>query len=234
MKIGWFRPPPPSLPDPEQLDSSRLVPMCILAACISTVLLAGYLYLRRRWPVWFHLASEKAFKEVDRNNSGSIDADEMYTCVLWIYLTLNEYGLKVRAPDRLTVEDIMKASDIDKSGTLDFEEFKRALDVLVGQTLGRAMTQLVFTLLCPPISGLLIKGAVFLRYLVAPADIVPEQLYERLRVREVGELIPESVPVLLLSTLLMLSLPFGLAQVDKASKAALISRRVSTDRVKTD
>ena len=98
--MGWFR-PPPSLPDPEQPDSSRLVPMCILAACISTVLLAGYLYLRRRWPVWFHLASEKAFKEVDRNNSGSIDADEMYTCVLWIYLTLNEYGLKVRAPDRL-------------------------------------------------------------------------------------------------------------------------------------
>ena len=233
MKMRWFR-PPPSLPDPEQLDSSRLVPMCILAACISTVLLAGYLYLRRRWPVWFHLASEKAFKEVDRNNSGSIDADEMYTCVLWIYLTLNEYGLKVRAPDRLTVEDIMKASDIDKSGTLDFEEFKRALDVLVGQTLGRAMTQLGFTLLCPPISGLLIKGAVFLRNLVAPADIVPKQLYERLHVREVGELIPESVPVLLLSTLLMLSLPFGLAQVDKASKAALISRRVSTDRVKTD
>ena len=128
----------------------------------------------------------------------------------------------------------MRASDIDKSGTLDFEEFKRALDVLVGQTLGRAMTQLGFTLLCPPISGLLIKGAVFLRYLVAPADIVPKQLYERLHVREVGELIPESVPVLLLSTLLMLSLPFGLAQVDKASKAALISRRVSTDRVKTD
>ena len=67
----------------------------------------------------------------------------------------------------------------------------------------------------------------------APSD-GPKQLFERLHVREVGELIPESVPVLLLSTLLMLSLPFGLAQVDKASKAALISRRVSTDRVKTD
>jgi len=220
-EMGWFH----ALPSPpEQLDSSRLVPMCILASIISSVLLAGYLYLRRKWPVWFHAAAEKAFKEVDHNNSGTVDAEEMYTCVLWIYLTLNEYGLKVCAPDRQVVEGIMKASDVDRSGALDFEEFKRALDVLMGQTLGRAMTQLVFTLLCPPISGLLIRGVVALWLLVVPADIVPEQLRERLHLREVGDLIPESVPVLLLSTLLMLSLPFGLARVDEASKAALISR----------
>ena len=192
--------------------------MCILAAIVSSVLLAGYLYLRRKWPVWFHAAAAKAFKEVDHNCSGTVDAEEMYTCVLWIYLTLNEYGLKVCAPDRPTVEAIMNASDVDRSGQLDFEEFKSALDVLMGQTLGRAMTQLVFTLLCPPISGLLIKCVVALWVLAVPADIIPEQL------REVGDLIPESVPVLLLNTLLMLSLPFGLARVDEASKAALISR----------
>ena len=212
--MGWFG---RSSSAPE-LDSSRLVPMCILAAIVSSVLLAGYLYLRRKWPVWFHAAAAKAFKEVDHNCSGTVDAEEMYTCVLWIYLTLNEYGLKVCAPDRPTVEAIMNASDVDRSGQLDFEEFKSALDVLMGQTLGRAMTQLVFTLLCPPISGLLIKCVVALWVLAVPADIIPEQL------REVGDLIPESVPVLLLNTLLMLSLPFGLARVDEASKAALISR----------
>ena len=212
--MGWFG---PSSSAPE-LDSSRLVPMCILAAIVSSVLLAGYLYLRRKWPVWFHAAAAKAFKEVDHNCSGTVDAEEMYTCVLWIYLTLNEYGLKVCAPDRPTVEAIMAASDVDHSNALDFEEFKNALDVLMGQTLGRAMTQLVFTLLCPPISGLLIKCVVALWVLAVPADIIPEQL------REVGDLIPESVPVLLLNTLLMLSLPFGLARVDEASKAALISR----------
>ena len=109
--MGWFA----ALPSPpEQLDSSRLVPMCILASIISSVLLAGYLYLRRKWPVWFHAAAEKAFKEVDHNNSGTVDAEEMYTCVLWIYLTLNEYGLKVCAPDRQVVEGIMKASDVDR------------------------------------------------------------------------------------------------------------------------
>jgi hypothetical protein len=225
-KMGWFAASPPL---PEQLDSSRLVPMCILAAFVSSVLLAGYLYLRRKWPKWFHAAAEKAFNEVDHNHSGTVDAQEMYTCVLWIYLTLNEYGLKVCAPDRPTVEGIMKASDVDSSGALDFEEFKRALDVLMGQTLGRAITQLLFTLLCPPISGLLIKGVLALwtitKYVLdVPADIVPEQLRERLHLREVGDLIPESVPVLLLSTLLMLSLPFGLAKVDEASKAALIGR----------
>ena len=218
--MGWFG-PSPSAPE---LDSSRLVPMCILAAIVSSVLLAGYLYLRRKWPVWFHAAAAKAFKEVDHNCSGTVDAEEMYTCVLWIYLTLNEYGLKVCAPDRPTVEAIMNASDVDRSGQLDFEEFKSALDVLMGQTLGRAMTQLVFTLLCPPISGLLIKCVVALWVLAVPADIIPEQLRERLHLREVGDLIPESVPVLLLSTLLMLSLPFGLARVDEASKAALIGR----------
>ena len=199
--------------------NSSLVPVFILAGIVSSVLLAGYLYLRSRWPIWFQAAAEKAFKEVDRNGSGTVDKEEMYTCVLWIYLTLNEYGLKCCAPDRMVVEGIMNASDNDSSGELEFEEFKRALDVLMAQTLGRATTQLVFTLLCPPMAGLLISGVAALWARVVPADLMPGQL------REVGDLIPASVPVLVLSALLMLSLPFGLAKVDDVSKAALNKRR---------
>ena len=204
-------PPPPLPPEPD----GSLGPVFILAAIVSSVLLAGYLYLRARWSVWFHAAALKAFNEVDRNGSGTIDKEEMYTCVLWIYLTLNEYGLKCRAPDRMTVEGIMNASDVDSSGALDFQEFNRALDVLMAQTLGRATTQLVFTLLCPPMAGLLISSVTALWALLLPASFLPDRL------REVGDIIPESVPVLLLSALLMLSLPFGLARVDDVSKAAL-------------
>ena len=208
-----FFAPPPTLPEPE--PEPELKTYVILAVLVISALLAGYAYLKARWPVWFAAAAEAAFKEVDRDGSGSIDKEELYTCVLWLYLTLNEYGLKVCAPDRETVDEIMRVSDVDGSGALEMDEFKRALDVLTAQTLGRATTQLVFTLLCPPAAATLIEGVGAVWGMLLPGGLFPTWL------QEVGGIIPESVPVLVLSALLMLLLPLGLSQVAAAPRLGL-------------
>ena len=54
-----------------------------------------------------------------------------------LYLELADYGLQCPAPERETVESIMKAMDNDCNGTLDYEEFAATVKELTKQTLSR-------------------------------------------------------------------------------------------------
>ena len=198
--------------------SAKPAPVLTLAGLVCFFILAGYVYVKRQWPVWFEQCALRAFSEVDRDRSGTIDKEEFYTCVIWLYLTLNEYGLKCCAPDRQTVTEIMSEGDSDESGSLEYPEFKQALDVLMAQTLGRFTTQLAFTMACPPLASAIVDGA---RKFV---QLTPASLAVPLWLEDAGALVPDSVPALVLSTVLMVTLPAGLSYVDRLSKRALHER----------
>lgn len=132
-------------------------------------------------------------------------------CVICLYLTLNEYGVKCCAPDRAAVNRLFDATDMDKSGGLNYEEFRRTILVLSEQMAGRFLFQLVGTVMCPVIASILFE---YLQpHLPAEGGILPA------RVVRVGSLIPEAVPVLILSAILFMQIwPFGTGAVDYLSE----------------
>ena len=106
-------------------------------------------YVCNRWRVWFDAACSEAFNKTDSDGSGRIDKNELYVGVLQTYLSLHKYGLNVRAPPKEDVLILMEVLDVDKSGEMDQDEFKRLLEILVMQTGGRIITQIGLTILCP-------------------------------------------------------------------------------------
>ena len=207
-------PPPPRDEHLLLLDSD----VKLLVALVLALILAAYLYVRRRWPTWFERASVSAFKAADRDQSGAIDREELFIAVLKLYLTLNEYGVRCCAPERETVNVIFDAADVDGNGTLEYDQFRAAMLVLSQQTFGRFAVQLAGTVGCPPVAALLLRTL---------APHLPEA--ERCwwlpaRLVRMGRLVPHAVPVLLLSCVLFaLAWPWGTAAVDAG--ATRIARR---------
>ena len=208
MRFPWeaeMRPPPP--PEEDFLHQDLLT----LGALLGCLLLAIIFYVRAHWTTWFDKMTLAAFKDVDRDGSGNIDREETYLCVVCLYLTLNEYGVKCCAPDRATVKKIFDATDSDKSGRLDYEEFRKTILVLSQQTAGRFIFQLVGTIMCPMIASIIFQ---YLDpYLPAKGGVLPN------RVVRVASLVPDAVPVLILSALLFMQIwPYGTGVVDYLSE----------------
>ena len=108
--------PEPEISSLEWFCVALVFSAIIVAACVST-----WWYLKTTWPKRFEGAVRHSFNKVDVDKSGEIEEEELYTCVLWLYLTCNEWGLKCIAPEKYTVIEIMKSIDVDKSGTLNWE-----------------------------------------------------------------------------------------------------------------
>ena len=108
--------PEPEISSLEWFCVALVFSAIIVAACVGT-----WWYLKTTWPKRFEGAVRHSFNKVDVDKSGEIDKEELYTCVLWLYLTCNEWGLKCIAPEKYTVIEIMKSIDVDKSGTLNWE-----------------------------------------------------------------------------------------------------------------
>ena len=195
----------------------RTAALCVLVLLV--LLLAARAHLRTRWPCWFKALAARAFKAVDTDGSGSIDAEELYAGVLWLYLACNEWGLSCRAPDKALVLRMMKELDADRSERLEYAEFEHALRVFSDQILGRAGVQLTFTLLCPPAAAALVE-------LAAAANLTPSPLATAFH------FLPPSAPTVLLSSVLMLLLPFALALVDARSyeRTTAARARLQADR----
>jgi hypothetical protein len=170
------------------------------------ILLGALIFIRRKWPIWFDIFAAKAFASTDVDGSGGLDTSELYTAVLELYLLLNAFGVRVRAPTRQRVTIIMKEVDVDGSGTLDLAEFKRVLRVLTELVAGRMVTQIGLTI-CAPLAAPIVcraVGSVSL-YLASLLNVSAPAFFSRL---------PASLPVTITSALLMLTITPALNWVD--------------------
>jgi len=204
-----------SMPRPPTSWHLRYSSLVTLLALVFSVTLPLYLKVRMWYKVWLDAATKRAFEQVDSDRSGCINAKELYSSVLALYLNLNQYGLFVVSPERPVVDQIMK--DIDAkgngNGTLDFEEFAHAMQVLTAGAASRVATTVALTAMCP-LAASYIVSTIAAAWTAAAfdADTFPLWLWKAL------ELIPGWLPETLLSTLMLMLRPFAQDAV-----AALVS-----------
>eukprot|EP00662_Eupelagonemidae_sp_cell21_P009495 gene9495-51687_t len=66
---------------------------------------------------------KEAWRECDFDDSGSVDASEVYIGVLLLYLKISKVVPGVTPPSKRNVAHLVKMMDVDHSGALDQEEF---------------------------------------------------------------------------------------------------------------
>ena len=100
------------------------------------------------------------FEKADINNDGTINSQEAYDLVLFIYIQVNQQA-PIPPPTRDEINDIIKSTDMDRNGRIQRDEFKN----LVFTILSRASTRLVaykfLSLLIAPILATLVSPIVF-------------------------------------------------------------------------
>jgi hypothetical protein len=77
-----------------------------------------------------------AFKTADIDNSGQVDATEIYLIVMVLHVKLGGIA-RVTPPTRERVFELVEAADIDHSGKLDYAEFEVLAQVLAQSLSGR-------------------------------------------------------------------------------------------------
>ena len=70
-------------------------------------------------PSTFEPIAKEAFDAADKNHNGIIDKKELEQCMKEVAL-----GLGMNPPSQKAVENEFKRLDIDKNGSIDFNEFK--------------------------------------------------------------------------------------------------------------
>lgn len=206
-----------SLVDPDAQIVQRILEGSFgaLAGLTALVIGASVFYIRNRWTLWFDKAAHAAYKQCDTDSSGEIDKHELYTGVLWLYLKLNEKGLRCHAPTRAFIEELLESCDKDASGTLDYHEFKQVVRHLSAQTLARALTQINFLLLCPAIAVGVCRVVAHTPLPALVSAHTPRWL------QLAAALLPSSVPPLAISSSLMLMLPVFLSLIDTRAERAV-------------
>ena len=151
--LGFLKPPPPPPPPPETAFTftthAIIVTVSTIAGLTLILSIVAAFYIRRRWRSWSTQALDSAFKKTDLDNSGKISREELYIAVLEMYLMLNQFGAKVRAPKRNTLIAIVKELDGDGSGEIDRKEFRYVVERLLAQQSTRIATNIGLTVLCP-------------------------------------------------------------------------------------
>lgn len=102
------------------------------------------------WDSWYSHTIASYFLMVDRDNSGCVNQDELYTGVLQLYAAV---PMKVYPPKRKTVTKIVAYLEdlglVQHSSNLNVDEFSLVMATLSAQCLGRALITVVFYLACP-------------------------------------------------------------------------------------
>mmetsp|Transcript_1332 Transcript_1332/g.2014 ORF Transcript_1332/g.2014 Transcript_1332/m.2014 type:complete len:215 (-) Transcript_1332:905-1549(-) len=95
---------------------------------------------------------KKVFKGCDRDNTGSINEDELYTAVLMVHLTLAKYaGPAACYPaSRETVHNLFVASDDDNSGGIDLQEFEAIMVITAASISSRILSYYTLVILLVP------------------------------------------------------------------------------------
>ena len=189
--------PEPVLTPPEPVFEARHG--VILVSVLIIVFVPLILVVRFRFKRWKSNAYRKAFQDVDHDKSGSIDCEELYACVLSIYLTLNQYGLYVVAPDRKVVDALLKEVDSrgNKSGQLDYDEFAEVMQTITAGALTRCTTTVLLTAVCPSI-------AAFIVTFEAPISVDAFPIW----LQTSAQFVPAGFTETILTTLLLMLRPF--------------------------
>lgn len=168
--------------------------------------------IKRSWfteSQYFKNLIEKVFKNVDMDNSGSIDKKEMYSALLLVHLKLATCmgPAACKPPTRKYVNSIFDHLDIDKSGELEREEFACAMTILCSQITSRVFIQWTMVLMIVPfISKMILDCLVNLIWILRSIWIKVDQYEEfteyvetfaRKMVTTIFELMPSKVQQLL-------------------------------------
>lgn len=99
---------------------------------------------------------KKSFKEVDIDESNSLDANEVYIAVLLLYLKIAGTCKGAIPPDREDIVALMAKFDSPKCpGSLDYEHFEQFCQFLCSQIAGRVALQMFMQMALAPMLGLL-------------------------------------------------------------------------------
>ena len=100
----------------------------------------------------FKRLTKWAFGVCDRNQSGEINKTELYAGLVLVHLNLAKYVGPAACfpPSRDVVDRLFDASDDNRSGGIDEEEFNQIMVVLCSEITGRILTYYTILILAVP------------------------------------------------------------------------------------
>ena len=196
--------------------------MVILISVLIVILVPIGLFVRFRFTRWKANATRKAFQDVDSDKSGTVDAEELYASVLALYLTLNQYGLYVVAPDRKVVDALLKEVDArgNKNGKLDYDEFAEVMQTLTAGALTRCVTTILLTAVCPGIASFIVTSCADVPISI---DAFPVWLQTTVK------FVPPGLPETSLTTLLLMLRPIFQGLLSGVVRKVLHDKHVKAD-----
>jgi EF hand len=101
---------------------------------------------------YFRNMCDAAFETIDQDESGSVDEKELYSGLLLIHLQLGMYAgpAACKPLGRERVSKIFYEMDVDRSGSLDRDEFRAVMMLLFSNVVFRVMVQWSMTLMIVP------------------------------------------------------------------------------------
>jgi len=111
----------------------------------------------------FRKLTKKAFEQCDKNKTGKIGKTELYTGIILVHLQLAKYvgPAACSPPSRETIDKLFDASDDDKSGYIDENEFAQIMVICFGQITSRIAVYMFFmVLLVPYVAGGLVSKTI--------------------------------------------------------------------------
>lgn len=109
----------------------------------------------------FQRVAKSAFRECDTDSTGAINKTELYAGILLVHVKLAKYAGAAACypPTRQVIDALFDASDADKSGSIEEEEFKRILMICCAQILSRIVVYYsIIIMLVPYVADALVKG----------------------------------------------------------------------------
>lgn len=183
---------------PEEAGATFITGLVLLVALV----IAAQAYVRRNWDRWLEAIAQAAFEQVDINKDGSIDRAELHAGVLLMYSKISSI-VRVQVPDREHIFTIMGRLDVDKTGSLGYEQFKEVMLVMSGHLIVRALMQLAFTMCCPFVAGYLVHH-------LTKRHLVPVPV----SVQSFVDIAPPTLCAAVISSLMMSAVPPLLRKLD--------------------
>ena len=103
---------------------------------------------------------KSAFKEIDFDSSGTLDATEVYCAVLLLYTKILAYVPCATPPSQKTVQQLVRRIDSDQNGHIDQQEFVCLATLLSARVAARVTTQALFFFVVAPLLSMAVLGAI--------------------------------------------------------------------------
>jgi len=109
----------------------------------------------------FRRLTKWAFAQCDSDETGAVNKDELYAGILLVHLQLAKYAGAAACypPTRAVIDSLFEASDADKSGKIDEEEFTQILMVCCAQITSRIFVYYaIIIMLVPYVADSMVQG----------------------------------------------------------------------------